>query len=67
MKTAKEIRKIQENSIRDVLENNLVYMAKNRYASYTCYSVDCPKWLQEELSKKGFAVINDNDGITIRW
>ena len=65
MKTAKEIRKIQENSLRDSLENKLIQMAKNSYTSYTCSSTDCPKWLQEELSKKGFIVTNNN-GINIQ-
>lgn len=66
MKTAKEIRKIQENSVRDSLENKLIHMAKNSYTSYTCSSADCPDWLQEELSKKGFIVTNNN-GINIQW
>lgn len=66
MKTAKEIRKIQENSVRDALENRLIHMAKNSYTSYTCSSVDCPHWLQKELSRKGFIVTNDN-GIKIQW
>lgn len=71
MKTAKEIKKIQKNAIREEMENKLVHMAKNRYTEYCCPTVDCPEWLQEELIRKGFKIEkHDNkiyNGITIYW
>ena len=71
MKSAEEIRKIQEDAIRSEIEHQLVNMAKNRYTtSYCCSSSDCPKWLQEELIEKGFKVeYNEKDyaGVIINW
>lgn len=70
MKSAKEIRKIQEDAIRSGIEYQLVNMAKSRCASYRCSSSDCPKWLQEELIRKGFKVeYNEKDyvGVIINW
>ena len=70
MKSAKEIKKIQEDAIRSGIEHQLISMAKNRYTSYCCSSSDCPKWLQEELIKKGFKVeYNEEDyvGVIIKW
>ena len=71
MKSAKEIKKIQEDAIRNDLECKLVHMAENRYTSYCCSSTDCPGWLQEELTKKGFILLKNDDkeynGITIYW
>ena len=70
MKSAKEIKKIQEDAIRSGIEHQLISMAKNRCTSYCCSSSDCPKWLQEELIKKGFKVeYNEEDyvGVIIKW
>lgn len=71
MKSAKEIKKIQEDAIRDGMEQKLIHMAKNRYTSYACPQSDCPVWLRKELIRKGFKVDKDNrngfDGIVIEW
>ena len=71
MKSAKEIRSIQEDAMRKNMENKLVHMAENCYVSYTCRSTECPPWLQEELINKGFNVKasdgKEEFGIKITW
>lgn len=72
MKSAKEIKKIQEDAIRDSLENKFIKLANSGYNTCVCSRVECPDWLQKELIKKGFEVFDKEGdpnflGISIKW
>ena len=60
MKTAKQMKKIQEEATRTWMEHELTFCAKGKYNYFICSSEDCPDWLQEELAERGYTVTNIN-------
>ena len=71
MKTAKQMRKIQEEATRTWVEHEITFQAKGMNDYFICPIEACPDWLQEELIKKGYTVAHVDDGIKsdvkIKW
>lgn len=72
MKTAKQMRKVQEEATRKWIEHEITFQARGKMNNFTCSAQECPEWLREELIKKGYTVTDTGldgtqFGINIKW